>query len=181
MKKNDNNINGKLKLFCEKRTALYQYDSLKEPFSYGPFTYATDGRILVRVKRQKDIPLTPPGSKLRKTAKGAAAYFRKFPERSFKEVEVPAQKSVPKNRDGQRIASIGDRNFNMKFLTSMKRLPGLKVRITQSRRPLPDWRDGVNTGARMSARGELKPMEFVFDGGCGILMPTLANATKKVA
>lgn len=166
MKKNDNNINGKLKFFCEKRKGLERYDDLRGPFSYGSFTYATDGRVLVRVNRQKEIPSPMPGSKLRKTAKSASRMFDKFPKKGFKRIQIPTLEKVRTNSYGQRIVAIGKRNFNLKFLTAMKRLPDMQVCPRE-----------FKTSAGFAGA---KPMAFVFSGGRGLVMPTLSKARKRI-
>jgi hypothetical protein len=180
MENNDNNIDGQLKPFCAKKRDGYLKEPLQHPFSFKGYTYATDGRVLIRVKRQTDIPTPAPRSKLRQTAKAAEAYFSKFPVRGFRSIKIPANKTVPATSDWgikRRIVAIGNRNFDMRFLSAMKHLPDLKVRIRKSSRPLPKECDGVEPGAR---RGTI-PLEFLFNGGCGLLMPTLTKAGKRIA
>jgi hypothetical protein len=104
----------------------------------------------------------------------AAEYFQTFPKTGFSKINIPVKTAVPLNTSipRERIAQIGSRSFNMQFLTKMRQLPGLRVRIKDRahRRQL--------CGHHYRGGG---PMEFAFDGGEGMVMPTLAIPTLRIA
>ena len=150
-----------LRLFTEKKNRYRK--ELRKPFSYGAFSFATDGRIIVRLKRCDGAN----GSFSK--ASVAAAYFRQFPKRGFVKIDIPNKADVPKNDHGFRVVAIAHRHFDMQFLTPLKRLPKLKVGVNIDR-----------LAERKRSYFKFGPMPFIFDGGCGWVMPNLGNSTYRI-
>lgn len=139
-----------LKLFCSKDSTRFM---LTSPFNFGRYTYATDGRIIVRVP--KIYGYDSPPTYMLSTARAARGLFDKFPKHGFITITTPKKKDVRRNSYKQRVVQIGASNFNMVFLLAMKRLPNLKVRPPRIVQDI---------------------MPFTFDGGIGKVMPTLAQS-----
>jgi hypothetical protein len=140
-----------LKHFCSKVDTSWE---IAKPFNFGRYTYATDGRIIVRVPiiPGYDRPSCKRGLNV---ARSARDLFKKFPERGFIAIDIPHKKDVRENGYNQRVVQIGASNFNMVFLLPMKRLPNLKVRPPRTKNDI---------------------MPFTFAGGIGKVMPTFASA-----
>ena len=162
-----------LQQFCSKDPMR---PNLRKPFSRGKFTYATDGRIAVRVPRIADVPEqeTPNPEKL------FEEYFKDVPRGTI-EVTVPEIKDdwqacrecdgsgkehdCPDctcgecedcggkgriNRSPTVTISIGAATYDARYMKQVLALPGLRF-------PAAPPKD--------------KPAGFVFEGATGLLMP----------
>ncbi len=152
--------------------------ALKKPFSLGGHTYATDGRIAVRMPRMADFPEadTPP-----KIEKVFSEYFKEMPMGTINvslpkieeqkeecrecvgsgyEHECPDCSCECGGCDGegevnveQKVyVQIGTALYNAMFISKLLTLPGVKFPAN------PPEKDAA---------------PFIFDGGDGMLMPIL--------
>jgi hypothetical protein len=148
---------------------------IMQPFSRGEFTYATDGRLMVRVPRRAEVPEVD-------TAPQAERVFPKPPATAFRpaaKVELPPPTSVECeicegrgmqhdcpdctcecepcdgtgkiSSDVEVSLSIGGVPFGLRYVRPIMALPSLEIAVP------------VNGGK--------SPLEFRFDGGDGIIMP----------
>lgn len=163
-----------LKPFCGAEPAQ---PALHEPFSHGDWTYATDGRVVVRVPRRDDVPANPdaPNDKVAALFGGGSSE-EMIPLPAFvvpvearqecdscyegREHYYPSCQCVCRNCGGKRfveVASvgIGEAIFNWRYVKLLAALPGVMV----PRDPSPD-----------------SPMRLAFDGGEGLLMPMRGRA-----
>ena len=153
---------------------------INEPASHGAFTWATDGRILVRVPRMAEVPEVaefPPVKPTWDATFDPSADFQPLPPLPDDPVpEVPCEEcegdgwrvclecgtehSCGKCRgagiiEDRRWTLVGGHPFKVKYLHRIAALPDPRLAVT----PMMDR--GKVTGARAS---------FIFDGGHGVLM-----------
>ena len=131
-----------LAIYCSTDRAF-----IKKPFSFGAYTFATNGHILVRVKRRKNVPKrddAPNDSVRNLIAKYAVKEHR--PLGKFK---LPHPRRLAATPTG-----INGVSFSSHYVRMLLALPGIKVATTCK---------------------ETEAMHFVFDGGDGLLMPMRAD------
>lgn len=141
---------------------------IHKPFTQSGYTWATDGRIAVRVPAMESVPKNP------LAPKNTAYVFKPFnAEKCIAAIPAfPAVKLVAcsscggtgEEDDGSECwncegdplsekaepVQCGTRKLSNILLAKMEKLPGLLIQI-----------DG----------DKLSPCSFTFDGGCGIVMP----------
>lgn len=175
-----------LQPFCEQDPdQAITREWLLNPYSLGDWTYATDGRLIVRVPRRLEVPENP------KAHPRSAEMFNEIVAPELIEVppvvipivaeeddrddceacdgrgtvhNCPSCHCTCRDCDGSGYENpllklsfgIGANAFSGKYIARIRGLPGLKI-------SLPDAE---------------KPMRFAFDGGDGILMPL--RGTKQV-
>lgn len=162
-----------LQKFCENDRETTRPWSLK-PFSIGEWTYATCGRVLVRVPRRDDIPENPDANPQVSTLFDTAPPTEFMPAPAIvmpdadqeechacdgrgTEHDCPSCQCQCVGCGGTGIEQpwhdvsfeIGEGDFGGKYVAKLRDLPGLKFG---------------------KATKEL-PMRFAFDGGEGLLMP----------
>ena len=162
-----------LRPFCSTETFR---PILRQPFSVGNRTYATDGHIMVRVARREDVPEQP-------TAPAVTHLFKDVSHvswRALRKVEFPEEikercsecegrgtlhdcpdcTCTCEGCDGSGSISgmasifVGAGLFNVRYVRLLAALPGILVPETVA-----------DTAAR-----ELSPMPFKFDDGDGLLV-----------
>lgn len=122
---------------------------LHSPFISGEHTYATDGRILIRIAR---VPAETPGLALSGPDVSEVWADEFCPEPVALPAEIPP---VAGYVDEDAIGvPVGCQRLSHLYLNKIKNLPGLKI---------------------YNARRELGPVHFTFDGGEGKLMPVVAD------
>lgn len=138
--------------FCsDEKKEPYRPQELYKPFSFANFTYATDGKYIVRVKRDPSVlePQVPANRKMGFIPHQAAKLFKGFPRKKsdFKFVFLPVKKEL----NVKCVRMNGWYVDPEKLRTIIRYLPNVKFY----------W-------------GKHKAEEaihFIFDGGCGLLMP----------
>lgn len=137
-----------LKKFCGEEDT---WRRLREPFSRGDFTYATDGRIGVRVPRIAEVT-NEEGPDFEKLFLKTAPAVNSQP---FPAVVVPPRGPKPSRPCKDKLLPIEIAPglfFSDEVVTKLQTLPGLKFDL----RPF----DGA-------------PHRFEFDGGDGLAMPMM--------
>lgn len=154
--------------------------SICAPFSIGEWTYATDGRILIRVPRREDVPENPSAPQkattLIPTDVGPFVplpEFEEYPlhlldnEKECQACEGHGYIACPTCGNEERCevcygsgmldnappyvaVQIGEHHFSNHYLTLLKGLPNVKIAVNEK---------------------EESPAAFQFDGGAGCLMP----------
>ena len=164
-----------LQLFCPPNP---KHPALGQPWNYGPYTYATDACVMVRVPARPKFASDPLS-----LGTGAETFFAEYPLPPAKALsELPALPrskgmNVPcpechgsgavLNRKGlpllcaccggerhvlnRTAVDVGVRRFAAHYLYRLATLPGLRI------------------AAALGKPSE--PLRFVFDGGDGLLMP----------
>jgi hypothetical protein len=134
--------------FCAQADDAACRDWMRAPFSIGAHTYATDGRVMVRVPRRPAVPEREPPHGWDRTLKcfdGPGPYVP---------ISVPEQPRPSTDEDRIAFSAHGI-DFDAKYLARICTLPGLLVA------PCSEPGGG--------------PMPFRFDGGHGLLMPLRAD------
>jgi hypothetical protein len=158
---------------------------LHQPFSYGEYTYATDGSIIVRVPRRDDVagrdPTEPP------TLGGVEALFFAAEGRTFGPLpeyetlpEKPGVMEPHSDCEGKGCGACEEtgeieRGYRAEtarfpvhdvaayYLDLIRSLPNLSVAFGK-----PLWKADLPLGRKPPADHAIA---FRFDGGCGLLMP----------
>lgn len=138
-----------LKVFCAAPEDDPIRPALHDPFSWGGWTYATEGRVLVRVPRLAEVPENPIAPKIDE-AKEVWMAWRLV----GKETVWEALQAVPPQRDGEPevYRRIGERLFNLELLRKVACATGVEI--------APHVGEEINIG-----------MPFRFEGGVGLVMP----------
>lgn len=169
-----------LKQFCS-TDKLRPY--LHEPFSFGEYTYATNGYILIRVPRLTEYPeVEKAPAKAAEERFSSRAVYRMQPLPAYRFPEPEKVKCSGCDGRGhehdcpdctcecedcngmgwirERIsAALGAAVFDAEYLSWIAALPGVIVPTEPS---------------------PTKPMPFTFDGGEGVLMPRRGPAEKHI-
>jgi hypothetical protein len=167
-----------LKPFCSSDT---DRPNLHKPFSLGELTYATNGRIIVRVPRRADVPeIEHPPNAERVFPKPPATAFRPvgkvdLPPESIDDCKLcdargtrhdcPDCSCECEDCDGKGTVSgdvetslsIGGVPFGLQFVRLIVALPALEIAF-----PVKPGKDS--------------PLEFRFTGGDGLIMPRSVTA-----
>ena len=118
---------------------------IKAPFSFGRYTFATNGHILIRVKRRKSVPR-------RDNQPNALELIEKW---AAKEHRPLGKFKLPRwNARMPPACGINGVAFAPRYVRMLLALPGIKV---------------------ATKCPETDPMHFIFDGGDGLLMPMRAD------
>lgn len=162
---------------------------LSEPFTVGEFSYATDGRIIVRVPKRDDVPGTVKiGIAIEAPFKGIdKAQFGPLPHKPIPPLPPSTEQDCDEcdgrktehdcpdcecpchscNGTGLEIitpqvsTTIRGGIFNLKYVALMLELPGVLVQS--------DWAGGAE-----------EPMFFKFDGGDGAIIPRRSKCEQHV-
>ena len=150
--------------------------SLQTPFSEGPYTYATDGIVLIRVPRLEDVPENPNAPKNVGTVLDSfpqpESWFEipEFPAIASEDCEdcddcdgdgmcehcgvgkCPTCNGTGRSIDSMAYVMVGPARLRCIPLSLLKTLPGVLIGPT----------------------GELSPARVKFDGGDGVIMPRTA-------
>lgn len=148
-------------------------EAMMTPFSYGTFTYATDGRIIVRVDRRADIPERNNAPKQVQIEdifrKATGADWMEVPtlptpilekclacgghgKIEWEKQTYECEECEGKGSNRKLIpVDICAQQFSDEYLEKIKSLPGAMIAPSITR--------------------EAKPMPFCFDGGRGVMMP----------
>ncbi len=132
-----------LKPFCAKRGCLYS--SFEKPWSFGGYTFATDGAILLRVKRLARVKATSTA------AEGAMKLFESSVHVAFRKLPKLPPFNRLESESPQSQMKIGKHTVAVHYLRKIKKLPCVRIAEHPTDR--------------------LKELAFVFLGGEGRLMP----------
>ncbi len=119
--------------------------SCARPWSSGPFTYATNGHILIRVPRLADAP---EGNQPLESRPGWTTCLAWFDVEPRCWVGIP-EETRPNADDLDDSVDVGDLKFSRRYLRWLRALPSCQI--------------GLNDAG--------DPARFRFDGGEGLLMP----------
>ena len=134
-----------LKSFCAYKGMTPRRKYIESPWSEGDYTYATDGRIIVRIPRDRNIPENgdcPDAERLFKQVNKEGVY-KSIPHLPKKDKAGPNKKGFTEKTEFQKAT------FDNYYLNLIASLPN----------------------AQMVANDKEGAAHFKFDGGDGLLMP----------
>ena len=133
-----------LKPFCSREVGR---EYLRQPFSFGEWTYATNGYVMVRVPRRDDVPENDKVPKL--------ATFEDYPAFDMRPLpifDLPVGRGTIEKACSVGLAGVP---FAKEYIVLLRSLPNVTI---------PKQPHTAN------------PMPFTFDGGQGLLMPRRSPA-----